>query len=874
MLSGRNPASGMRGRVRAPRRMPTPAADEFARQWHTLQEAFVAIHTKKSSKLSFEQLYRTAYNAVLQKKGEQLYDNVSAFEEAWFTDHVMPEIASLLCSKTFASAYLGYEQPQSAESATQRRIAGETFLRGLRAKWEAHNEAMNMISDILMYLDRGYIEYTRRPSIFAKTIGLFRDHVLMSTMVGSGSLSGGGAGGGDVLREDRRLYSVLNSVLFDQIRMERQGDMIDKSLVRECVYILEALYETDEEKESERLYLTLFEPDYIAETRLFYREECERLLREGDAGAWLRQTKRRLGEEQDRCMTTVSHLSLQKVVEVIEEELISRRMDDFLALEQTGINAMLDNDRIEDLSILYELVGRVDQTKKALLQPLNDRVIALGSAIQETLNNTDFSTAPAAAAAAAAAGADGAAEGAADEGEGGSKAQTLSPAAQQTLAAIRWVDDVLRLKDKFDVIVSRAFEDDVILSSALTRGFSDFVNRFPRAPEFISLFIDDNLKRGIRGKTEAEVDAVLEKAITLIRFIKDKDMLERYYQKHLARRLLHNKSESTEAEQLMISRMKLEVGNDFTRKFEGMFKDIVLSGELNDNFGRYRKELGDDDSTAAKIDFSIILLSTNRWPVEVWGSKNRNSDNLVGEQAANWPEEIRRLQASFNNFYQKNSTGRVLTWPAAAGNADVRAVFPRIPGKESGPLSRERRYELHMSSAAMIVVMLFADTREDEQLSYAEIQAKTSLPELELTRALSSLSLPAKCRILLKDPLTRFVEPTDKFSFNARFVSKTVKVRIPNVSLASRIEDRAEREETQKKADTTRSYLIDASIVRIMKQRRELSHTALVTEVIAQVSAHFQPDVALIKRRIEDLISREYLERKDGAAVPTYTYLA
>jgi cullin 3 len=36
----------------------------------------------------------------------------------------------------------------------------------------------------------------------------------------------------------------------------------------------------------------------------------------------------------------------------------------------------------------------------------------------------------------------------------------------------------------------------------------------------------------------------------------------------------------------------------------------------------------------------------------------------------------------------------------------------------------------------------------------------------------------------------------------------------------------------------------------------------------------FKPEVSLMKKRIEDLITREYLERVEDVPVPTYRYLA
>ena len=57
-----------------------------------------------------------------------------------------------------------------------------------------------------------------------------------------------------------------------------------------------------------------------------------------------------------------------------------------------------------------------------------------------------------------------------------------------------------------------------------------------------------------------------------------------------------------------------------------------------------------------------------------------------------------------------------------------------------------------------------------------------------------------------------------------------------------------------------------------MKARKTLAHQQLVGEVFSQLSL-FRPDGKVIKKRIEALIEREYLER-DPDQPNTYKYLA
>ncbi|KAB5551111.1 Cullin [Coniochaeta sp. 2T2.1] len=836
------------GRIRPPRRPIAGRAgagaggdDDFEACWDLLRQALVDVHRKNAGSLSFEGLYRASYKIVLRRKGDLLYDRVKEFEEKWFRDYVMPPIEESL-NKNLLNITL-VSMPNST-SVNERRQLGEKFLMGIRDSWVDHNTSMDMIADILMYLDRTYSQESGRPSLFATTIGLFRDNILRNTLEGLG----------DDTDRPAVIFNVLNAIVLDLINMERDGEVIDRALIRKIVAMLECLYETNEELQDQRLYLTVFEPAYLDNSRSYYRAECEKLLREGDAKEWARYAQRRLDEEESRCNTTVSRSTGPKIAEVVEEEVISAHLDEFLAMEGSGLRSMIDKDRLDDLATVYQLISRVDQSKAPLKKMIQMRVMEMGLEIEQALKKTDFSLPQAAAA-----------EGEDGVGDAPAKAQPLSQGAQQTAAAIRWVDDVLALKDKFDNFLENCFNGDIIIGSAVTKSFSEFINQFSRSSEYVSLFIDDNLKRGIRGKTEAEVDVVLDKAIVLVRYLGDRDLFERYYQKHLGRRLLQGKSESQAAEKEMISRMKQELGSHFTNKFEGMFKDMDLSRDLTNGYREHIRGLGEEEQH--RVDLNINVLTTNNWPPDVMGrSAQDNARDCI------MPPDIGRLRESFFKYYLKDRSGRVLTWVLSTGSADIKCVFPKVPGKETGPLSKDRRYELNVSTYGMIVLILFNDLAPDQQLTFEEIQERTNIPTQDLSRALASISIAPKSRVLLKDPATKQVRAGDKFGFNAGFVSKTIKIKAPTINATSKVEGDDERRETEKKNDDTRKHIIDAAIVRIMKQRKELSHTNLVSEVITQLAGRFRPEVTMVKARIEDLLSREYLERDEGGS--SYRYLA
>jgi hypothetical protein len=83
------------------------------------------------------------------------------------------------------------------------------------------------------------------------------------------------------------------------------------------------------------------------------------------------------------------------------------------------------------------------------------------------------------------------------------------------------------------------------------------------------------------------------------------------------------------------------------------------------------------------------------------------------------------------------------------------------------------------------------------------------------------------------------------------------------------------RETVQKQEDSiilNRSHIIDSTIVRIMKTRRRLSHSQLLVDTVSHIKL-FEPEVSLIKTRIEDLMNRDFIER-ESHDMNTYVYIA
>ncbi|KAH9849716.1 Cullin-domain-containing protein [Lenzites betulinus] len=763
--------------------------------WAKLSKNIVEIQNHNAANLSFEENHRYAYNMVLYKNGDRLYKGSA---------QLVADNLDKLAREYIIPAF----PPGVTNDPVQKSQEGEMVLKALKKVWDDHTSSLSKLRDVLKYMDRVYTKTAGVPMIWDQGLILFIKHIIRPPI------------------EDHVITAILTL-----IRIERDGYTINRSSVKGCVDVFLQL--TDHEsRDALSLYRRDIEPAVLKESESFYRSEGERLLESCDAPEYLNRVEARFQEEESRTHHILSTLTSLPLQRILEKHLVSTHLYTVVNMPNSGLDAMIDSDRIDDLARMYRLFTRVTAGLSCLRKSLKDTVIQRGRELNDASTGL--------AGDAADSGEDEAAEPSA-KGKGKAKARPPNPASQTLALALKWVQDVLDLKDKFDRIWTKAFHSDRDLESGLNEAFETFINLNEKSPEYISLFIDENLKKGLKGKSDTEVDIVLDKTITVFRYVTDKDVFERYYKGHLAKRLLLGRSVSDDAERGMLAKLKVECGYQFTQKLEGMFNDMKISA---DTMQAYRDHLAKNAVNPA-IDLTVTVMTSTFWPMS------------HSAASCTFPAQLIDVSKSFERFYLSRHSGRRLTWQPSLGSADVRVKF------------KSKKHDLNVSTFALVVLLLFEDILDDQFLTYEEIKNSTSIPDVELKRQLQSLAC-AKYKILKKHPPGREVSIDDSFSFNVDFSAPLQKIKISTI--ASRVENTEERKETKDRIEEERKHQTEACIVRIMKDRKHMTHNDLVNEVTRQLASRFQPNPMAIKKRIEGLIEREYLERCDDRK--SYNYLA
>jgi len=136
----------------------------------------------------------------------------------------------------------------------------------------------------------------------------------------------------------------------------------------------------------------------------------------------------------------------------------------------------------------------------------------------------------------------------------------------------------------------------------------------------------------------------------------------------------------------------------------------------------------------------------------------------------------------------------------------------------------------------------------------------------DLKKYLKSLAL-SKEKILLKSGDPKDISPDDQFRVNPDYSTAKNRISIPLLVMQT---DDKQVQDVHDNVQQDRKLAIEACIVRVMKARSHLTHQQLVMEVSQNLSNIFKPDARIIKKRIEDLIQRDYLERDDAGSGYNY----
>ena len=214
------------------------------------------------------------------------------------------------------------------------------------------------------------------------------------------------------------------------------------------------------------------------------------------------QVEDRFDAEESRTHHYLPSYTFVPLRKILESHLLTAHLPTIISMPNSGLDAMIDTGRLDDLSRLYRLFMMVPTGLSTLRKAMRDSIVRRGKELA-TLGSVG--------------GIDAGDDEDVEDIRGKGKARATGGPSQTLQAALKWVQDVLNLKDRFDAIWAESFRGDRdietglnevcyvpfwpnhIVLSAIPKAFETFINLHEKSPEFISLFIDENLKKGLKG---------------------------------------------------------------------------------------------------------------------------------------------------------------------------------------------------------------------------------------------------------------------------------------------------------------------------------------------------------------------------------------
>lgn len=229
---------------------------------------------------------------------------------------------------------------------------------------------------------------------------------------------------------------------------------------------------------SRSVYEEDFERPFLQQSAEFYKVESQKFLAENSASVYIKKVEARINEESDRAKHYLDESTESRIVEVVEEELIKKHMKTIVEvssfpvqlcinykivffcgvqMENSGVVYMLKHQKTEDLACMYKLFGRVSDGLKTMADCVSQYLREQGKALVQEEEH------------------------------------------QPATNAITFVQSLLDLKDSFDHFLKNSFDNKKIFKQMIASDFEHFLNLNPKSPEYLSLFIDDKLKKGVKG---------------------------------------------------------------------------------------------------------------------------------------------------------------------------------------------------------------------------------------------------------------------------------------------------------------------------------------------------------------------------------------
>lgn len=712
-------------------------------------------------------------------------------------------------------------------------------------RWEVFHTGLTCVDSLYRFVNQQYVK-NQRPTEAEMCYGaslLMVDQYTMEIMeVGLAFWK-------------RRLFDVLgdrlSSCLMREVLNDRMSISGQQTSIHPCLVSVMLVGELrDSQKSAADLYNEIFQDHLLEATRYFYTQWASQRESELSCSEYVTEALVLRAEERNRAMLYYKY-STEPIEALFQEIIVEQRLN-FL---NCSVRSIVVNENKTDLKNMYQLLAPNNLCSE-LLHWFGEHVKCV---IRDTIANL-----------------------------------SKDPLVAQT----QFVENLLSLRNRFLAYIEEVFDGVSAFRNQMDKAFNLAINErctqlnsvstaskvsIFRPSELLSRYMDSLLRKSVKNLSISEAEAKLSASIIIFKYIDDKDLFQKFYQRMLCKRLIFNFSFSIlELEESLINQLRTVCGYEFTAKFQRMFNDVQLTSELNRNFLQYLQT----NNMHFKFGHHFHVLTQCSWPISLTGT----AEFLL-------PPELQSCTSQFEAFYSAAYQGRKMLWAHNYSTVELN-VF-----------CTDKIYQLQ-APALHATILLFFDKADCDrvtvkdllnglQITVAETKPSgtvnpsttgqdnrdvmdtsvpdTTLPELDMLQKVLvplfelGIIYPETSGGTPKSGSNAITVDTG-ILLNRAFTKKRLKLRVTFGSHGKE-STQTEADQVDRQVNEDRRYFIQAAIVRILKTRKQIKHSALIEAVLQQASNRFQPPVPLIKRCVEGLIDTGYIERNPDDP-DQYSYLA
>lgn len=592
-----------------------------------------------------------------------------------------------------APLYTFYEQQvvqyiSTALAPELRNRTGERLLEAYVQSWEKFTIFAKLMEKAFEYLNRYYLKNHCLPLLGELCLNKFKQ----------------------MLFDGAR--ARITAAICDQISLDRNNSQVNREMIKKAIqtYVYMGLI-TPKPMQTPQgfawqgdknltVYDEEFEATFLERTVAEYKTKATAWSTNLNCPEYLREVENHLEKETENAEYWLQTESKSKVMALVERELITQQAES-VCNKDTGCVYMFENKRLDELKLMFRIFRRDEARFALIIQKMNPYILERGRKI---VKDENLQKQP-----------------------------------------IEFTRMLLAFKQEMDDLLAYSFQNHMKFQKARDNSFQEFMNECMFSATYIAQFADKELREGLKGADDAEVEKRLSAIINLFLCLHGRDAFIKQYQKELASRLLNKSSISQEFEEKMLQKLKMECGVNQVNKMTQMFKDIQLSKDLQAEFC----QSNGGSNLVQGVEFNVEVLTQGTWP-------------QTETPPCTLPPALKACSDRFELYYKNKNSQRTITWLFVNGQVELQTLFA------------EKKYQLIVNVFQAALLALF---NEETVLTCAKMKQKSAVSEEKFKDAMMKLCDP-KLKLLLKEVNKPVFGETEKIRVNDRFKNNNIRLNL------------------------------------------------------------------------------------------------